>query len=88
MTAESGLREVVWQLALELGKVTGDTSDVETPQDRHLGFAIKQELEHRLDAMLRRVRACRQSLAEIQRLKNDFITCQDQTSRPFRDADK
>jgi hypothetical protein len=67
MTAESGLREVVWQLALELGKVTGDTSDVETPQDRHLGFAIKQELEHRLDAMLRRVRACRQSLAEIER---------------------
>jgi hypothetical protein len=65
MTAESGLREVVWQLALELGKVTGDHSDVETPQDRLLGLAIKQELERRLDATLRRVRACRQSLASV-----------------------
>ena len=64
---ESALREVVWELALELGKVTGDHSDVETPQDRLLGLAIKQELERRLDATLWRVRACRQSLASVSR---------------------
>ena len=40
----------------------GDHGDVEMPQNRFLGFAIKQELERRLDATLRRVRAHRQSL--------------------------
>jgi|SRR5690242_4618512 hypothetical protein len=65
MTAESGLREVLSQLALELGKVTGDHSDVETPQDRLLGLPVKQELERRLDATFRRVCACRQSLASV-----------------------
>src|SRR6266513_521438 len=65
MAAKSGLREVVWQLALELGKVTGDHSDVETPQDRLLGLPIKQDLERRLDAMLRRVRAHLQSFASV-----------------------
>jgi hypothetical protein len=56
MAAESGLRKVAWQLALELGKVMGDHSNVETPQNRLVGLAIKQELERRLDAMLRCVR--------------------------------
>ena len=67
MATSSGLREVAWQLALELGKVTGDHGDVETPQDRSLGFAIKQELERRLDAVLGRVRAHRQPFASISR---------------------
>ena len=67
MAAESTLREVVWELALELGKVTGDHRDVETPQDRLLGLAIKQELERSLDATLRRMRARRQSLASVSR---------------------
>jgi hypothetical protein len=57
----------LWQLALELGKVTGDHGDVEMPQDRLLGLAIQQELKRRLDATLRRVRACRQSLARVSR---------------------
>jgi hypothetical protein len=39
------------------GKVTRDHSDVETPQDRLLVLAIKQEFARRLDATLRRVRA-------------------------------
>ena len=65
MAAESGFGEVAWQLALELGKVTGDHSDVETPQDRLLGLPIKQELERSLDAMLRRMRAHRQSFASV-----------------------
>jgi hypothetical protein len=50
---------------LELGKVTADHSDVETPQDRFLGFAIEEELEGRLDATLRRVRVHRQSFARV-----------------------
>ena len=54
--ADLGLAEVAWQLALEIGKVTADHSDVETPQDRFLRFAIKEESEGRLDATLRRVR--------------------------------
>ena len=45
----------------------GDHGDVEMPQNRFLGFAIKQELERRLDATLWRVRACRQSLASVSR---------------------
>ena len=65
--AESGLREVAWQLALELGKVTGDHGDVEAPQDRSLGFSIKQELERRLDAVLGRMRAHGQPFASISR---------------------
>jgi hypothetical protein len=60
-----GLGEVAWQCALELGKVTRDHSDVETPQDRLLGFAIKEESEGRLDATLRQVRAHRQSFASV-----------------------
>ena len=67
MATSSGLREVAWQLALELGKVTGDHGDVEAPQDRSLGFSIKQELERRLDAVLGRVRAHRQPFASISR---------------------
>ena len=67
MAAESALREVVWELALELGKITGDHRDIETPQDRLLGLAIKQELERRLDATLWRMRARRQSLASVSR---------------------
>src|SRR6516165_6820862 len=63
--ADLGLGEVAWQCALELGKVTGDHCDVETPQDRLLGFAIKEESESRLDATLRRVRAHRQSFASV-----------------------
>ena len=62
MAAGSRSREVVWQLALELGKVIGDHGNVETLQDRLRGLTIKQELERRLDATLRRVRAHRQSL--------------------------
>ncbi|MCA6114645.1 hypothetical protein J6524_06890 [Bradyrhizobium sp. WSM 1738] len=65
MAAESGLREVAWQLALELGKITGDHSDVETLQDRSLGLAIKQKFERCLDAALGRVRAHRQPFANI-----------------------
>ena len=65
IAAKSGLREVAWQLALELGKVTGDHSDVETPQDRLLGLAIKQELKRSLDAMLRRMHSHRQSFASV-----------------------
>jgi len=65
--AISGLGEVAWQLTLELGKVTGDHSDVETPQDRFLGFVIKEESEGRLDATLRRVRAHRQSFPSLPR---------------------
>jgi hypothetical protein len=61
----SGSREVAWQFALELGKVTGDHGDVETPQDRLLGLAIKQELERCLDATFGRMRAHRQSLASL-----------------------
>src|SRR5262249_22518010 len=61
--AKSGSRQVAWQLALEFRKITGDHSDVETPKDRLLGLAIKQELERRLDATLRRVRTHRQSFA-------------------------
>ena len=61
--ADLGLGEVAWQLALEIGKVTADHSDIETPQDRFLRFAIKEESEGRLDATLRRVRAHRQSFA-------------------------
>src|SRR6202022_2904803 len=57
--------QVAWQLALELGKVTGDHSDVETPQDRLLGLAIKQELKRSLDAMLRRMHSHRQSFASV-----------------------
>ena len=45
----------------------GDDGDVETPQNRLLGLAIKQELERRLDATFRRVSACRQSLASVSR---------------------
>jgi hypothetical protein len=52
-------------LALELGKVMGDHSNVETPQNRLVGLAIKQELERRLDATLRRLRAHRQSFASV-----------------------
>ena len=63
--ADLGLGEVAWQCALELGKVTRDHSDVETPQDRLLGFAIKEESEGRLDATLRQVRAHRQSFASV-----------------------
>jgi hypothetical protein len=48
LAANSGLSEIAWQLALELRKVMGDHSDVEMPQDRLLGFAIKQKLESRL----------------------------------------
>src|SRR5262249_8497870 len=44
---KSGLREVMRQLALELGKVTADHGDVEAMQDRFLGLAIKQELGDR-----------------------------------------
>ena len=66
-TAGSGLREVAWQFALEFGKVTGDYGDVETPQDRLLGLAIKQELERCLYATFRRVPASRQSLASVSR---------------------
>src|SRR5262249_15803876 len=67
MTAESRLGEVARQLALELRKVMGDHGDVEMPQNRLLGLAIKQELECRLDATFRRVSACRQSLASVSR---------------------
>jgi hypothetical protein len=74
MAAASGLREVAWQLALELWKVTGDHSDVETPQDRLLGLAIKQELERRLDAMLWRVRAHRQSFASVSRHRDVMVS--------------
>src|SRR6266567_4092458 len=59
---QAGQRINVESLA---AKVTRDHSDVETPQDRLLGLAIKQEFERRLDATLRRVRACRQSLASV-----------------------
>ena len=65
MAAESGLREVAWQVALELGKITGDHSDVEAQQDRLLGLAIKQELERRRYATLRCVRAHSQSFATV-----------------------
>jgi hypothetical protein len=67
--AESGLREVAWQLALEVGKITGDQSDVETSQDRLLRLAIKQEFgtPPRCNATLRRVRACLKSLASVSR---------------------
>jgi len=47
------------------GKVTRDHSDVETPQDRLLGLAIKQELKRSLDAMLRRMHSHRQSFASV-----------------------
>src|SRR6516164_6433508 len=47
MAAQSRLREVARQFALELRKVMGDHGDVEMPQIRLLGFAIKQELERR-----------------------------------------
>src|SRR5215510_11207678 len=67
MAAQSRLREVARQLALELRKVMGDHGDVEMPQNRLLGFAIKQELERRLDATCRRVSARRQSLASVSR---------------------
>src|SRR5262249_12227810 len=67
MAARSRLREVARQLALELRKVMGDHGDVEMPQNRLLGFAIKQELERRLDATCRRVSACRQTLASVSR---------------------
>jgi hypothetical protein len=50
---------------LELGKVTGDHSDVETPQNRLLWLAIKQELKCSLDAMFRRMHPHRQSLASV-----------------------
>src|SRR6185503_3186581 len=63
----SRLREVAWQLALELRKVMGDYGDVETPKNRLLGLAIEQELERRLDATFRRVSACGQSLASVSR---------------------
>jgi len=63
--ADLGLGEVAWQLVLEIGKVTADHSDVETPQDRFLGFAIKEESEGRLDATLRSVRAHCQSFASV-----------------------
>src|SRR5262245_3321771 len=66
-TAGSKLREVARQLALELRKVTEDYGHVETPQNRLLGLAIKQELERRLDATFRRVSACRQLLASVSR---------------------
>src|SRR5205085_9164298 len=65
MAVESGLREIAWQLALELGKVARDHADVETLQDRVLGLAIKQELERGFDAMLRLARAHRQSFATV-----------------------
>jgi hypothetical protein len=74
MAAASGLRDVAWQLALELWKVMGDHSDVETPQDRPLGLAIKQELERRLDAMLRRVRVHRQSFASVSRHRDVMVS--------------
>jgi len=45
----------------------GDHGDVEMPQNRLLGLAIKQELERRLDATFRRVSTCRQSLAHVSR---------------------
>lgn len=61
----SGSREVARQFALEFGKVTGDHGDVETPQDRFLRLAIKQELECCFDAPLGRVRAHRQSFASL-----------------------
>ena len=67
MAAGSRSREVVWQLALELGKVIGDHGNVETLQDRLRGLTIKQELERRLDATLWRMRARRQSLASVSR---------------------
>ena len=63
----SGLGEVARQLAFEFGKVTGDHRDVEMPQDRLLGLAVKQELERSFDAVLRRMRAHRQSFAAIPR---------------------
>src|SRR5205809_1030434 len=63
--AESGLREVAWLLALELGKVARDHGDVETRQDRFLRFAFQQELERCFDATFRRARAHRQSFASI-----------------------
>jgi len=62
---ESRLRKVVGQLALEFGKITGDHCNVEAPQDRLLGLAIKQESERRLDATLRRVPVSRQSFASV-----------------------
>src|SRR3954453_17739000 len=65
LAAESGLREVAWQLALEVGKVAGDHSDVETRQNRLLGLAIKQELECCFDAKFRRAPAHRQSFASV-----------------------
>jgi hypothetical protein len=52
---------------LELRKVTGDHSDVETPQDRLLWLAVEQELECCPDAMLRRIRTHRQSFASVSR---------------------
>jgi hypothetical protein len=67
MAAGSRLREVVGQLALELGKITGDHSDVETLLDRLQGLSIKQELERRLDAALRRVRADRKLFGSVSR---------------------
>jgi hypothetical protein len=77
----SGLGEVAWQLTLELGKVTGDHSDVETPQDRFLRFAIKEESEGRLDATLWRVRTHRQSFASVSRHRDVMaslaISCTD-----------
>src|SRR5262249_42905261 len=67
MAAQSRLREVARQFALELRKVMGDPGDVEKPENRPLGFAIEQELERRLDTTYRRVSACRQSLASVSR---------------------
>src|SRR5690242_11955530 len=62
---KSGSGEIARQFALEFGKVTGDHRDVEMREDRLLGLAVKQELERGCDAMLRRMRAHRQSLASV-----------------------
>src|SRR5262249_43878142 len=67
MAAQSRLREVARQFALELRKVMEDHGDVEMPQDRLLGFAIKQELERRPDATYRRGSACPPPLASVSR---------------------
>jgi hypothetical protein len=73
-SSTSELREVARQLALEFCNITGDHGDVEATQDRPLGFAIKQELERRFDAMLRRVRAHRQSFASVSRPRDVMVS--------------
>ena len=63
----SELRKVTWYLPLELGEVARDRRQVEAPEDRFLGLAVKQEPEGRLETAFGRMprppSAARTSLA-------------------------